>query len=105
DLVHCRIICPESLGARVCSLVATEVHCRIRGFINVGLSSVGGCEHKVVSSLDQGHRRNDGFVEIIACGAGAAALNLDTCGVGTEHKDLAFCHCFSPFFDLKSSLS
>src|SRR5262249_24547314 len=28
----------------------------------------------------QGHRRNDGFVEIIACGAGAAALNLDACG-------------------------
>src|SRR5262245_52651564 len=87
------MICPESLGARVSGLVATKMHCRIRGFIYVGLGSVRGCEHDVVSGLDQGHRRNDGFIEIIARGAGAA-LNLDAGGVGTEYKNFAFCHWF-----------
>src|SRR5262249_13562182 len=71
------------------------MHCRIRGFIYVGLSSVGGCEHEVVSGLDQGHRRNDGFIEIIARGDGATTLNLDAGGVGTEYKNFAFGHCFS----------
>src|SRR5262249_22692184 len=52
----------------------------------------------IVSSLDQGHRRNDGFVEIIASGAGAAALNLDAGRIGTEYKYFAFCHIICPFF-------
>src|SRR5262249_11248558 len=65
DLIHRRIICPESLGPRVSGLVATEMHCRIRDFIYVWLGSVGSCEHEVVSRLDKGHRRNDGLVEII----------------------------------------
>src|SRR5262249_60559042 len=93
DLIHRRIICPESLGPRVSGLVATEMHCRIRDFIYVWLGSVGSCEHEVVSRLDKGHRRNDGLVEIIARGAGVAALHLDAGSVGTEHEDCAVCHC------------
>src|SRR5262249_17891998 len=64
----------------------------IRNFIDMRLSSIGSGEHEVVPGLGQGHRRYDGFVEIIACWAGAAPLNLNTGSVGTEYKDCAFCH-------------
>src|SRR5262249_1144248 len=73
-------------------LVATEMHCRIRGLINVRLSSVGSCKHDVISGLDQGHHWNDGFVKVIPRGAGAAALDFDAGSVGTEYKNSAFCH-------------
>src|SRR5262245_2209406 len=92
DLVHRRIIAPEGLGARISGLVATKMHYRIRNFIDMRLSSVRGCEHEVITSLDQGHRRNDGFVEIIASRTGAAALHLNASGIGTEHKDFALGH-------------
>src|SRR5215470_9826614 len=92
DLVHCRIIGPEGLGARISGLVATKMHDSIRGFVYMGLSSVGGCKHEVIASLDQGHRRDDGFVEIIASGPGAAPLHLDASGIGTEYKDFTRGH-------------
>src|SRR5262245_60263848 len=63
DLVHGRILGPEGLGARIRGLAATKMHYRIRDFIDMRLSSFRGCEHDVVTSLAQGHRRNDGFVE------------------------------------------
>src|SRR5262245_54151116 len=66
------------------------------------LSSVRGCEHQVVTGPDQGHRRNDGFVEIVASRTGAAALHLNASGIGPEHKDCALsrstrlCHDLPP---------
>src|SRR5262249_19086090 len=68
------------------------MHGRIRDLIDVRLRSVRSCEYDVVSGVHQGHRRNNGFVEIIAGGTGATALHLDPGGVGTDHKDFAFCH-------------
>src|SRR5262245_16753081 len=84
------------------------MHYRVRGFVYVGLSSVGGYKHEVIASLDKGHRRDDGFVEIITSGTGAATLHLDSSGIGAEYKDvtrghlnLSF-HCRSefPFLEL-----
>src|SRR5215470_10896672 len=96
-LVHRRIFGPEVLGARIGGLVATKVRYRIRSFIDMRLRSVRGCEHEVITSFDQGHRRNDGFVEIIASRTRAAALHLNASGIGTEHKDFALGHLNSSF--------
>src|SRR5262245_2743240 len=68
------------------------MHYRIRNFIDMRLSSFRGCEHEVVTSLAQGHRRNDGFVEIIASRTRAAALHFNARGIGTEHEDFALGH-------------
>src|SRR5215470_387684 len=89
DLIHCGIICPEGLGARISCLVATKMHDRIRSFIDMRLGSVRGYKHEVITSLDQGHRRNNGLVEIISSRTGTAALHLNASGIGTEHKDFA----------------
>src|SRR5262245_38268357 len=62
----------------------------------MGLHAVRGREHKVVSGLDQGHRRYDGFVEIVASRACAAALDLDASRVGSEYQHGAFAHRTSP---------
>src|SRR5262245_4270078 len=92
DLVHRRVIGPEGLGARISGLVATKMYYRIRNFIDMRFCSVRGCEHDVITSLDQRHRRNDGFVEIIASRTRAAALHLNASGIGTEYKDFALGH-------------
>src|SRR5262245_10780882 len=68
------------------------MHHRVRGFVYVGLSSVGGCKHEVIASLGQGHRRDDGFVEIITSGTGAATLHLYSSGIGAEYKDFTRGH-------------
>src|SRR5262245_41780972 len=81
------------------------MHRRIRGFIDMCLGSVRGCEHEVVSGLDEGHRRNDGLVEIVAGGAGATTLNLDARSVGTKYENGAFAHWTPPYSDVQSLLS
>src|SRR5262249_28302366 len=81
------------------------MHRRIRSFIDMCLGSVRGCEHEVVSGLDQGHRRNDGLVEIVAGGAGATTLNLDARSVGTKYENGAFAHWTPPYSDVQSLLS
>src|SRR5215510_608426 len=68
------------------------------------LSAVRGCEHHVIACLDKGHHRNDGFVEIVASGTGAAALHLDAGSVGTEYKNFAITHLTSPLSDVQVRL-
>ena len=67
-----------------------------------GFRYVGSCEHEVVSGFDQGHRRNDGFVEIVAGGTCTAVLNFDAGSVGTEYKD-SLVLLVSPFLKRRTS--
>src|SRR5262249_24938266 len=97
DLVYSGVIRPEGFSSLVSSLVAAKMNYRVRSLIDIRLGTVRCCENDVIASLDQCHHWNYGFVEIIAGRSRAAALHLDTGGIGTDHKNFTFRHRTSPF--------